>query len=266
MAQPSRVTQLVLLAAGLGTRLRPLTNTCPKALVKVGDKPLLEYVLLEAAGSGLTDIIIVINPNDRSQFAEALELISPKLPHLNFQIVSQNYPFGNGQALLQAAPFLKNNPFVVRFCDDFLISDEPPSVKLIGLWAQYQAPILLLHRLPEAALGQFGVVGVRRTLKPDLYEISAIVEKPKIKDRKPPSNLTILGLFILTPEVLDNLDRTWSTAPRTKDGLILYVGLEKIFAQGRGVYGWEFPGQWFDCGNLLGLQAAQDFFAGEGKI
>ncbi len=276
-----KITKLVLPVAGLGKRLRPLTWRIPKALVPLNGDPLLGYVLREAKESGIEEVILVISPNHEKHFKKYLSLNSPKLDGLKVHFRFQKKPLGTGHAVLQAADLVKNDPFVVRYCDDLLSGDPPPLVSLIKLFHDYQAPILLLERVPRKFVSRYGVVGTspefhrrvnhstpqlsvqgrpeqaERAISRRFYQISEIVEKPKINEA--PSNLTIVGGYVLTPTILKNLkDLEAGLASLSEDVLGITEAYQKELGARGLVYGWEFGGRRLDCGTIKGFRNAEE--------
>jgi UTP--glucose-1-phosphate uridylyltransferase len=260
----TKVTKLVLPVAGLGKRLLPLTEHTPKNLIPVCGRPLLEYVLEEAVQSGIHDVILIVNPAHRVKFEQYLRLNRKRFPELHFHIREQATPGGNGHAIVQAHDILRDEPFAVRFCDDVIIGKKPILQSLIQIYKTKQASVLLLERVPKALVSRFGVVGVKggggrgTGSKGRVYQITKIVEKPPAKEA--PSNLTIVGGYVLSPMILRNLRRVADTLPViADDALPLAVALQiELILHGR-VFGWEFTGMRLDCGTLEKLQKAERF-------
>lgn len=253
-----KVRKLVLPVAGLGKRLRPLTLTIPKNLVPVNGKPLLEYTLEEAAQSGIEEAILIMGPEHRDRFAEYLETTGKKkFPNLRFHIRIQEKPFGNGQAILQASDLLYE-PFAIRFPDDIIVGSPPTLSSLIAVFESRQAPVLLLERIPQEQVSRYGVVraeGVGNSL----YRIHDFVEKPAVEEA--PSNLIIIGGYVVPPTVIDHLRELEKSAPNVEDGLLLLDALKKEVESGNAFYGYEFSGTRLDCGTLEGLRAAEGFLS-----
>lgn len=252
------MTKLVLPVAGLGKRLLPLTKKTPKNLIPVNHKPLLQYVLEEAVSSGIREVILIVNPLHRKQFERYLVSARKRFPGLRFFIREQATPGGNGHAIAQAYDLIGNHPFAVRFCDDVIVSHPPVLQTLLAQFDKLgRHPLLLLERVPKSLVSRFGVVAVTR-VKGSLYQIRKIVEKPKPADA--PSNLTIVGGYVLTPHIVRNLKMVADTLPViADDALPLAVALQIQLIVGGKVYGWEFDGRRLDCGTLEKLQKAEHF-------
>lgn len=258
-----KVTKLVLPVAGLGKRLRPLTLKTPKNLIAVNGKPLIEYVLEEARMGGIKEIVLIVNPAHRRHFERYIRTAQKwKFRGMRFRIYEQTILGGDGHALLQAYALLKNEPFAVRFCDDIVVSDPPVLGSLLKIFRGVSAPVVLLRLVPDELVPRFGVVQVRRVPSPGglgpLYSILNIVEKPALKDA--PSNLTIVGGYIITPRVLGNLKRIAGTLSLVADdSLRIATALEVELIAGGKIYGWEFSGTRLDCGTLENLRKAEEF-------
>ena len=263
------ITKLVLPVAGLGKRLLPLTNRTPKNLIKVCGRPLLEYVLGEAVGSSIKEVVLIVNPRHGRRFEAYVRGAGKKFP-FKFHIRAQATPGGNGHAIVQAYDLLKNAPFVVRFCDDIITGHRPMTPSLIKLFNLYKAPIVLLERVPEKLVSRFGVVATKgRAVRASkgvggkIHRIGKIVEKPLLEDA--PSNLTIVGGYVLTPHIIGNLKSIAETLPViAEDALPLAVALQMGLIMGEKIYGWEFQGRRFDCGTLESLRRAERAFAANG--
>lgn len=272
------VRKLILPVAGLGKRLKPLTLTTPKNLLPVNGKPLIEYVLEEAAASGIKEVILVVNPKHREDFKEYLGKHTKQFPSLRFRIRVQETPGGNGHAIVQAKDCIGNEPFAVRFCDDIILTKAPVLQSLVALYEAYRAPVLLLERIPRKLVSRFGVVavhpvrnplsnGVKNAAQPKgrvggkIFRITKIVEKPPV--REAPSNLIIVGGYVLSPRILQNLSSVADSLPTVADdALPLAVALQIELIVGGKVYGWEFPGRRLDCGTLDGLMKTEEFLNG----
>lgn len=262
----AKITKLVLPVAGRGKRLLPITRHIPKNLIKVNGRPLLEYVLEEAAQSGIKEVILIVSPVARRKFEEYIRVSGRKFPSLRFHIREQATPGGNGHAIVQAYDLLSREPFAVRFCDDVIIGKPPVLESLIGIFESRRSPVLLLERVPKRLVSRFGVVGVKAAKGKaqsaknktggKVYQITKIIEKPPAKEA--PSNLTIVGGYILTPSVLRNLKTVADTLPVVADdALPLAVALQIELIIGGKIYGWEFPGQRLDCGTLEKLKKTE---------
>lgn len=257
----AKITKLVLPVAGFGKRLLPLTENTPKNLLEVNGKPLVEYAFEEALSAGLKDVILIANPAHGAQFGKYVKTAAKKFPRLKFHIRIQETPAGNGHALISAADILKNEPFAVRFCDDVLISDSPILASLLKIHKRRKSSVVLLERIPKKDVHRFGVVGIKKKesvkgISGNVYEVTGVIEKPAPKFA--PSNLIVVGAYILTPTVLRNLVKVAQSLPNAAaDAIPINVGLQIELITGKKIYGWEFIGKRLDCGTLEKYQKAQ---------
>ena len=259
---PNIVRKLVLPVGGLGKRLRPLTLRTPKALVRLNGHPIVEYMLTEAADSGIREAVLVVNPRHQPYFRKFIKTARAKFPQLKFHVRRQAQPMGNGHAVLQAADVVGPEPFAVRFCDDIIPAEPPVLSSLIKLYDHYQTPLMLLERVPMREVSRYGVVGIKPVKKPShlpegkMYSITEFIEKPKLSQA--PSNLIVIGGYILTPQVMRNLTKIANSLPVAgSDALPLAVAFQMELIVGGKLHGWEFSGQRLDCGTIEALKSAE---------
>lgn len=255
-----KIRKLVLPVAGVGKRLRPLTLRTPKNLLSLDGKPLLAYALEEASRAGVKEVILVASPEHRKRFEKYLAAARRQFPDLRFTVRVQKEPIGNGHAILRAADLLKGEPFAVRFCDDVIVSRVPVLISLIRLFERCRAPVMLLKRVPKAKVSRYGVVRVKKVKEQSsLYEITDFVEKPPVAEA--PSNLIVVGGYILTPAIIRNLSRLERAGTFTPERELWLTDAFRLEIARRGkLYGWEFPGKRLDCGTLEGFRKAELFF------
>jgi len=250
------VRTLVIPAAGLGKRLRPLTFRTPKNLLKLGGKPIVEYAVQEAHDAGIESIVLVVSPRDKGRFEAYVRGAKKRFPGISFYIRTQTKPFGNGHAVLQAGAFISRGPFAVRFPDDVIAGKESALSSLVHIFRKYESPVLLLKRIPKRDVSRYGVVKVKRATS-SVYRIFDFVEKPPLHEA--PSNLVIIGGYVLTPPILRHLKRLSKHMRRVEDGLWLVDAFKSHIASGRPFYGLEFKGKRLDCGSLAGFREAQKY-------
>ena len=238
------VTKLILPVAGVGKRLWPLTEHTPKNLIPVYGKPLLEYILEEAVASGIREVILIVSPKNREHFKEYVRKNAKKFPTLKFHTRIQETLSGDGHAVLQAYDLIADEPVAVRFPDDIIYENPPLLKSFIDLFHRCKASVILLERVPKSTVSRWGVVGFEKTKKGPVssfmgrrvVKINKFVEKPKVKDA--PSNLTIVGGYILMPQVIRNFKAiadTLSSIP--DDTLRLIIALQIELIAGGKVYG-----------------------------
>lgn len=261
------VKKTIFPIAGLGTRFLPLSKIVPKILWPVVDKPMFEYALREAKLSGIEEVIFVTNTKKhilfeyfkpskflemtlkkrkREHLLKELENLKELLRGLKISSVIQKKPLGDGDAILQAVPKIGKEPSGVVFCDDIIESKKPCLWQLMKIFQTSQRPVLGLARIAQKEkLSSYGVVEVEKIAN-RVFKIKKIVEKPKPEEA--PSNLAIVGRYILTPEVFEYLKKA---RPNPKGEIVLAEVLQKMLDDGKTIYGYEFEGKWLECGTKL---------------
>jgi UTP--glucose-1-phosphate uridylyltransferase len=266
----AQIKKAIIPIAGLGTRFLPLSNVLPKELWPLVDKPTLQYIVEEAASSGIKEAVFVNRPEKR-MITECLKRYFRRSPELekvlkarkksrllqdfkNLEAISkkvsfsqaiQKEPLGDGHAVLQAKKSVKQESFAVLFGDDIVESKTPCLAQLIKIFKKHKRPVLALYRIPKEKLPFYGVVKVKKIGKA-VYEIRDIIEKPKIE--RAPSSLAIVGKYILTPDIFNYLEK--EKGGRQKE-IILANALKNMIKDGFKVFGLEFEGKWLECGNKL---------------
>ncbi len=254
-----KVKKAIVPVAGLGIRVMPLTLHQPKAMIGIVDRPIIHYVLDEIVAAGVREIIFVTGPN-QPEFKKYISYLesNPEWQKLKvkFEFVVQQEPLGNGDAVYAARSFIKNEPFLVCFGDDLLADKNPPLKTLVGLFQKTGAPIVTLEPVPGQLVSSYGVVrSIPSPLAKDLHLITDVVEKPEIG--KAPSNLTIIGRYILTPAIFQEIKALY---PYQGKEIALAHALKNYAAGGDKLYGWHFRGKRFDAGSKIGILKAQVYF------
>lgn len=257
------VKKAIIPVAGLGTRFLPLSKIVPKDLWPLVDKPVIQYIVEEAKASGIEELVFVINSGKgvldyfktarklegllkkrkKTDLLKELKKIEALVEGLSISYVSQKTPLGDGHALLQAKKEAANQAVAVSWADDVVDSEEPCLGQLIKIFETCEKPVIALYRLPVEKLPSYGVVEVEK-IADRLFKIKRIIEKPKPGEE--PSDLAIVGKYILTPEVFDYLA---DAKPSDKGEIILAEVLEKMLQDGKVIYGYEFKGKWLECGS-----------------
>lgn len=258
------IKKAIIPIAGLGTRFLPLSKVVPKELWPLVDKPVLQYIVEEVKNSGISEIIFVINAEKkfvldyfrksprmekilkerkRNHLLADLRNLENMCKDISFSSVVQQKPLGDGHAILQAANEVKEESVGVLFADDVVDSKIPCLAQLLKVFKTCQKPILALYRIPKEKLSFYGIVQVEKITN-RIYKIKKIVEKPKVEEA--PSDLAIVGKYILTPEVFDELK---GAKPGKRGEIILAEVLDKMLRDGKTIYGYEFEGKWLECGN-----------------
>lgn len=254
-----KVKTAVLPVAGLGTRVLPLSLHQPKAMIGIVDRPMIHYVIEEVATAGITNIVIVTGP-EQPEFQRYADYLrhDPAWPgsRLKISFAVQEKPRGNGDAVFAAKKYLADEPFVVCFSDDLLADDQHPLKTFVEVFEKVNAPLVMLEPVPKESVSRYGVVKAQKSqLGSGLYDISDVIEKPKTEEA--PSNLTIIGRYVLTPAILEELGKLY---PVNGKEVGLADALKNYAARGEKLYGWHFPGKRFDAGSKMGILKAQAYF------
>ena len=269
-----RVRKAVFPAAGLGTRFLPATKAQPKEMLPLVDKPIIQYVIEEAVAAGLTNIIIVtgrgknaiedhfdvsyelerlLQERGKTDLLDQVRAVSNMI---NVSYVRQGEALGLGHAVLVARDLVGDEPFAVMLGDDIIDSATPCMKQMVQVFEQYQGPVIAVHRVPPEDISAYGVIdGAPEPGQDRVYRIRDLVEKPRVEDA--PSDLAIIGRYILTPDVFDALAET----PRDAAGEIQLTNGLRALKDRRPMYGYRFEGVRHDAGNKLGFLKATVEFA-----
>ena len=272
-----RVRKAVFPAAGLGTRFLPATKAQPKEMLPLVDKPIIQYAVEEAVASGIENIIIVTGRGknaieDHFDVSYELEKILEErgqhellatvrqvsdLIHVSY--VRQKETLGLGHAILMARELVGDEPFAVLLGDDIIDAPVPCLRQMLDVYENFPASIVAIQELPREALSSYGIIAGsplnHRGGGDRLYQLTDLVEKPAIEAA--PSNLAIIGRYILEPEIFDLLA---ATPPGAKGEIQLTDALRALLRQ-RPVFGWRFEGKRYDAGDKLGFLTATVEFA-----
>jgi UTP--glucose-1-phosphate uridylyltransferase len=272
-----RIRKAILPAAGLGTRFLPATKASPKEMLPLVDKPQIQYAVEEAEACGIEEFIIITGKHKRAiedHFDQAYELEESlkragkqklldeinRLQHIKFAYIRQGTALGLGHAVYCARPFVKDEPFAVLLSDDVIAPDETLLLEMMGLYGEIKGPVVALMEVPEKEIGKYGVMKGER-VRDRVFRIDDLVEKPEPKDA--PSNLAIIGRYILTPDIFDVLE----DLPPGRGGEIQLTDALRVLAARRSVYGYVFNGKRYDAGDKLGfLKATVDLALQNGGV
>jgi UTP--glucose-1-phosphate uridylyltransferase len=269
------VRTAVFPAAGLGTRFLPATKAQPKEMLVLVDKPIIQYGVEEAVASGIANIVIVTGRGKNAiedHFDRAVELESfleqrgkkeqleeiRKITQLiNVAYVRQGEPLGLGHAVLVAKNLVGGEPFAVVLGDDVIDATPPALQQMIDVFHRVGGPVLAVERVPDEDISSYGIVAVDETsdLGPGVHRITSLVEKPRREDA--PSNLAIIGRYILTPDIFPALEATG----RDRTGEIQLTNGLRELQKTRPLYACEISGVRHDTGNKLGFLKAVVYFA-----
>lgn len=261
-----RLKKAVFPAAGFGTRFLPATKAIPKEMLPLVDKPLIQYALEEAKDSGLQEMIIVtgmgktaIEDHFDTSFEleillkergkdELLKMIQDVSGLVHFAYTRQKKPLGLGHAISITKNLINNEPFAVFLGDDIIDSKVPAMKQMMRVFDQRRSSILAVQKVPRSSAHLYGVIKGKK-VAPGVYRVLDLVEKPK---GTPPSNLAIIGRYILTPGIFTALEETTPG----KGGEIQLTDAIKILLKTQEVYAYEFEGHRYDAGDKLGFLMA----------
>ncbi|MBX9601462.1 MAG: UTP--glucose-1-phosphate uridylyltransferase GalU [Bryobacteraceae bacterium] len=272
-----RVRKAVFPAAGLGTRFLPATKAQPKEMLPLVDKPLIQYGVEEAIHSGIQNIYIVTGRGkvaiedhfdvsfelehmlEKSNKRDLLASVRTVSDMINVAYVRQKEALGLGHAVLRAKELVGHEPFSVILADDVIDAEVPCLRQLLDVYEFYGASVVALMEVPPENISAYGVVDAEPVAhngtRDRLYRIRNMVEKPKREDA--PSNLAIIGRYVLTPEIFDCIE---AVPPGAGGEIQLTDGLKHLL-RNRPIYGYRFEGNRYDAGDKLGFLKATVEFA-----
>lgn len=258
------VKKAIIPAAGLGTRFLPATKATAKEMLPIIDKPTIQYIVEEAVDSGIEEILIITGKGKRSiedHFDNAPELeqnllsknkldmlaMVQETSKINIHFIRQKSPRGLGDAILQAKGFIGNEPFVVLLGDDIVKSKTPCVKQLIEQYNKTQSSIIGVQKVPIEDTNRYGIIDPESEIADKLYSVRGFVEKPSVE--KAPSQLAILGRYLLTPEIFSLLETQEAGAG---DEIQLTDAIDRLNKTER-VLAYEFEGRRYDVGDKFGF-------------
>ncbi len=263
-----KITKAIIPVAGLGTRFLPATKAQPKEMLSIVDKPVIQFLVEEAVASGITDVIFVTGKGKRAiedhfDYAPELEeVLRKKGKHdqlkeirriselARFSYVRQKEPKGDGDAILTAAHLIGDEPVAVLFGDDLIWGIEPALKQMMRVYEKHGGSVVALEKVTRSELHHYGIVKVK-DIGERVCKIEGLIEKPKAEDA--PSDLGVIGKYIITPEVLATLTKV---RVGEHEELRLAHALDKVARTGGKVFGLEPEGERFDCGSKIGFLKA----------
>lgn len=257
--------------AGYGTRFLPATKSMPKEMLPVVDKPLIQYGVEEAAEAGITDMAFVTGRGKRAipdHFDISYELeseisgtgkekqldeIRQLIDDCTFTYTRQKQMKGLGHAILTGKTMIGNEPFAVVLADDLCLSEDDGVLQqMVQLYNQFRCSIIAIQEVPMSEVHKYGVISGEQ-VRDDIYRVTDMVEKPAQDDA--PSNLAVIGRYILTPDIFDYLQDT----PPGKNGEVQLTDAIMSQAQAGCVMAYKFKGRRFDCGSIDGFVDATNY-------
>jgi len=261
-----KVTKAVFPAAGLGTRFLPATKASPKEMLPIVDKPMIQYGVEEAEKCNIREFIFItgkskraiedhfdnaweleenLKKNDKQSMLAAINTFS----NHSFAYIRQGAPRGLGHAILCSKPFVKDEPFAVILSDDIIDPEDNLLGNMIKVSQKFDASVVALQRVPKSEIHRYGVIKGREVGK-NIYKLTDMVEKPKASSA--PSDLAIIGRYILTPDIFTYIEKT----PPGKGREIQLTDALKALLKRKPVYGYLFEGKRYDAGDKVGYLKA----------
>ena len=262
-----KVRTAVIPAAGLGSRFLPVTKSVPKELLPILDKPMLQYVVEEAAEAGIERVIVVTSRGKESiaAYFQAMPDLEERLADsgatalaakvraaaeiAQVSFVIQEQPLGLGHAVLTAEEAVAGEPFVVILPDDIIAHSPGVVAQMLKVHENTGGGVVAVEPMPWERVHNYGVVDAT-PVNDRVHQIHGLVEKPSRQEA--PSNLTIVGRYILPPEIFDHLRRT----PPGTNGEIQLTDALLLLLEHYELYAYEFLGTRYDGGTPLGLLRA----------
>ncbi|MBC7933550.1 MAG: UTP--glucose-1-phosphate uridylyltransferase GalU [Rubrivivax sp.] len=269
---PQKIRKAVFPAAGLGTRFLPATKASPKEMLPLVDKPLIQYVIEEAVASGVESIIIVtgrgktaiedhfdisfelenlLRERGKDEMVEQARSVS-ELARVSY--VRQKQALGLGHAILQAKDFVEGEPFAVMLSDDIVDAKVPALKQMLAIFEETGAPVLGTMSVAGEDISRFGVLDAEE-VRPGVFRVRDMIEKPPFAEA--PSDLAIIGRYILTPDIFDEIERT---TPGAGDEIQITDAMRALLRK-RPFYAVRFEGTRHDAGDKLGFLKATVEFA-----
>lgn len=266
------VRKAIIPAAGLGTRFLPATKAQPKEMLPIVDKPTIQYIIEEAVEAGIQDIIIVTGRNKRSiedhfdrsieleleleksDKQEMLDMVREISEMANIHYIRQKEPRGLGHAILAAQHFIGDEPFAVLLGDDVVVSKQSCLGQMLDVFKEYQTSILGVQTVAPEVVDKYGIIAGKQ-VDERVYKVNDMVEKPSVEEA--PSNVAVLGRYIITPEIFRFLE----TQDAGKGGEIQLTDALKRLAKEQAMYAYDFKGHRYDVGSKVGFIQANIEFA-----
>ena len=268
----SKIRKAVIPAAGVGTRFLPATKAIPKELLPIVDKPTIQYIVEEAVASGIEQVILITAQGKgavedhfavsaelekllkRQKKEDLLQMVKELSEMVRMVAVRQNEPGGLGHAVLCAREAVGDEPFAVLLGDDLVDAEPPCLAQMVEVSRQKGGAVIALMRVPTTEAHLYGIIRGEQ-VDERIYRIEELVEKPA--PDQAPSNLAIIGRYLLPPEIFAILEKT----PPGKDGEIQLTDALQTLARRMPVYGYEFTGDRYDAGDKFGSLQANIAFA-----
>jgi UTP--glucose-1-phosphate uridylyltransferase len=276
MSEVKPIRKCLFPVAGYGTRFLPATKAMPKEMLPIVNKPLIQYGVEEAIEAGVSEVGFITGRGKRAiadHFDTSYELehqirgtskekyledIREVMEHCDFIFIRQRAMLGLGHAILTGEPLIGNEPFGVILADDLCArpdaeGEQRALAQLVKLYERFNCSVIAIEEVPGDNISSYGVISGRE-IEDGVYEVDDMVEKPKPKDA--PSNLGIIGRYVLTPDIFDYI----RTTPPGANGEVQITDAIRTMAKEKRVLALKFKGKRFDCGSIDGFVEATNFY------
>ncbi|EMU7077055.1 UTP--glucose-1-phosphate uridylyltransferase GalU [Campylobacter coli] len=265
-------------AAGYGTRFLPATKALPKEMLPILTKPLIHYGVDEALEAGMENMGFVTGRGKRAledYFDISYELehqisgtkkeylldeIRSLINRCTFTFTRQNQMKGLGDAVLKGRPLVGDEAFGVILADDLCVNEEGLNVmaQMVKIYEKYRCTIIAVMEVPKEQVSNYGVIS-GNFVEENLIMVNSMIEKPSPDEA--PSNLAIIGRYILTPDIFGILENTKAG----KNGEVQLTDALLTQATNGMVLAYKFQGKRFDCGSVEGFVEATNYFYEKSK-
>ena len=262
------VRKAVFPVAGLGTRFLPATKVMPKEMLPINDRPLIQHVFEEAREAGIDEFIFVTGRyknmlEEHFDFQPELEqtleargkddmlakVRDSEMPAGKLFLTRQPKPLGLGHAVWCAAKLIEDEPFAIMLPDDIVNYKQGCLSQMIDAYNEYGGNVVAVKDVPREETSKYGILDIGED-KGDTVSIKGLVEKPDPQDA--PSTLSIIGRYILQPDIFEHLavfEKGAGNEIQLTDAMAKLLGKQEF-------HGLRFKGEHFDCGSRLGFIAA----------
>ena len=275
-----RVTKAIFPVAGLGTRFLPATKSVPKEMMTLVDRPLIQYAIDEARAAGIKEFIFVTSRGKSAledYFDHAPELknilkekgktdllatlASTDMESGAIAYIRQHSPMGLGHAVWCARRLLSDEPFAVILPDDVIAAEKPCLQQMVEVHSDIGGNMVAAMDVPTDKTASYGIADIKED-QGAIVSMKGMVEKPRPETA--PSTLAVIGRYILTPAIMNNLENIKSGSGGEVQ---LTDAIAQEIARSGNVHAFRFQGQRYDCGSKAGfLQATVAFGLARGDL
>ena len=263
-----KITKAIIPAAGLGTRMLPISHAVPKEMLPIVDLPAVYYLVKEAAESGITDVLIITNRDkdamedffdlsieyEKALLAKGREedvLALRRIADLaNVYFLRQKETKGLGHAVGRARSFVGDEPFMVLYGDDIIFSKTPVCRQMMDVYEKTGKCVVGVKPVAPEWVSKYSSLKIEKTESDRLFFCDDMIEKPKKGEEF--SNYSILGRVLLTPDIFDTIDGLSPGA----GGEYQLTDAIKEKARAEGILALDFEGERFDMGAKIGFLKA----------